>query len=123
MNIINLVTQHLKNSLSDDSNVLFVSYEEMKADLNKSIKTIASFLGHNLSDEEIVKISEQSTFTAMKKNNAVNKTSAKVFGDQFIRKGIVGDWKNYFTADQSAMLDKLVEEKITPMGLEYGYGQ
>ena len=110
-------------SISDDLNVLLICYEEMKADLNKCIKTIASFLGHDLSVEEIVKISEQCTFTAMKKNNAVNKTSSKVFGDQFIRKGIVGDWKNYFTADQSARMDKLVEEKITGIGLEYDYGQ
>lgn len=99
-------------SFSDDSNVLLICYEKMKTDL-----------GHELSDEEIAKISEQCTFTAMKQNDSVNKTSSKVFGDQFIRKGIVGDWKDHFTADQSARMDKLVAEKISGIGLEYDYGQ
>ena len=95
----------------------------MKTDLNKCVKAIASFLGHDLSGGELIKITEQCTFTAMKQNNAVNKTTAKVFGNEFIRKGIVGDWRNHFTADQSARMDKLVAEKITGIGLEYDYGQ
>ena len=46
----------------NDSNVLLVSYEEMKTDLNKCVKAIASFLGHDLSGGELIKITEQCTF-------------------------------------------------------------
>ena len=106
-----------------DSNVLFLSYEELKADLYKCVKTIASFLGNELTDSQCTKVVEQCAFTAMKQNNAVNKLDMKeLFGDQFIRKGIVGDWRNHFTADQSARLDELVADKITRIGLEYDYG-
>ena len=95
----------------------------MKADSRKCIKIIASFLGHDLADAELDKITERCTFASMKQNDAVNKTALKVFENQFIRKGIVGDWRNHFTADQSARMDKLVAEKMTPIGLEYDYGQ
>ena len=95
----------------------------MKTDLKKIVKKIANFLGHDLADEELDKITERCTFASMKQNNAVNKTALKIFENQFIRKGIVGDWRNHFTADQSARMDKLVAEKITPIGLEYDYGQ
>ena len=116
-----LITDSL--SCTDDSNVLFVCYEEMKADLSKCIKMIATFLGHDLTDGELTSITEQCTFVAMKQNNAVNKISLKVFDNQFIRKGVVGDWRNHFTDDQSARMDKVVAEKITGIGLEYDYGQ
>ena len=108
---------------SDDSNVLFMCYEQMKADLHSSIRMVATFLGHDIDDAMLNKIAEQCTFTAMKKNNAVNKTSIKVFDKEFLRKGVVGDWRNHFTAEQSAKMDALVAEKTAGTGLVYDYGQ
>ena len=95
----------------DDSNVLMMSYEQMKADLHSSIRMVATFLGHNIDDAMLNKIAEQCTFTAMKKNDAVNKSSLQIFEKQFMRKGVVGDWRNHFTAGQSAKMDALVAEK------------
>ena len=34
----------------DDSNVLMMSYEQMKADLHSSIRMVATFLGHDIDD-------------------------------------------------------------------------
>ena len=102
---------------------MFVCYEEMKTDLNKIVKKIAEFLIYDLTDGELEKIAEQCTFAAMKQNDAVNKTALRIFDNQFIRKGIVGDWRNHFTAEQSARMDKIVAEKITGIGLQYDYGQ
>ena len=60
----------------DDSNVLMMSYEQMKADLHSSIRMIATFLGHNIDDAMLNKIAEQCTFTSMnKKYDAVKKSS------------------------------------------------
>ena len=109
--------------LSDDSNVLMMSYEQMKADLHNSIRTVATFLGHDIDDAMVNKIAEQCTFTAMKKNDAVNKSGIVAFETSFLRKGVVGDWKNYLTAEQSARIDALVAEKTAGTGLVYDYGQ
>ena len=80
----------------------------MKADLHSSIRTVATFLGHNIDDAMLNKIAEQCTFTSMKKKyDAVNKSSFQIIEKQFMRKGVVGDWRNHFTAGQSAKMDAL----------------
>ena len=99
-------------------------YEQMKADLPSSIRTVATFLGYDIDDAMLNKIAEQCSFTAMKRNDAVNKTSIKPFeNNNFIRKGVVGDWRNHFTAEQSAKMDALVAEKTAGTGLVYDYGR
>ena len=40
----------------------------------------------------------------------------------FMRKGEVGDWKNYFTPEQSAEMDKVCPEKLNGSGLEFDFG-
>ena len=110
-------------SSADDSNVLFMCYEQMKADLHSSIRTVATFLGHDIDDAMVNKIAEQCSFSAMKKNDAVNKSSMIVYKGDFIRKGVVGDWKNHLTAEQSDRIDTLVAEKTAGTGLVYDYGQ
>ncbi len=42
-------------------------------------------------------------------------------GDKFFRKGVVGDWKNDFTQEQNGIIDRLIEEKLTPIGLSFDY--
>ncbi len=39
-----------------------------------------------------------------------------------MRKGIIGDWRNVFSPEQSAMMDAVVEEKMKGSGLVFDYG-
>ena len=39
----------------------------------------------------------------------------------FMRKGVVGDWKNHFTEEQSAMFDALYSEKMKGSGLDFDF--
>ena len=43
-------------------------------------------------------------------------------GEPLTRKGKIGDWKNLFTPEQSAQIDKLVEEKFGKTEIVYDYG-
>ena len=36
-----------------------------------------------------------------------------------VRKGMVGDWKNYYTEEMRQKMDRLVLEKLQPLGLRF----
>ena len=40
---------------------------------------------------------------------------------QFMRKGQVGDWKGYFTSEQSRAVDELYESRFKSVGLEFDF--
>ena len=109
----------------DDPNILFLKYEDMKKDLPCAVQQIAEFLGKDLSPEMIQRIADQTTFTAMSDGkgrfvdgNDASEKLKRVPGIKFIRKGEVGDWKNYFTEEQSKRFDELYEKKMAGSGLE-----
>uniref|UniRef100_A0A667XLH6 Sulfotransferase n=1 Tax=Myripristis murdjan TaxID=586833 RepID=A0A667XLH6_9TELE len=106
----------------DDPSVLIVTYEELKQDLSEGVRQISSFLGFSLTDPQIQKISEDSTFKAMKKTSA---SSHGRLGDVVFRKGEVGDWKNHFTAEQSQEMDRAFSKQLagTRLGARLHYQQ
>ena len=53
--------------------VLFIFYEDMKADLASVVRKVAAFLGKAVSDEDMPGLLEHLTFDKMKDNPAVNK--------------------------------------------------
>ena len=38
-----------------------------------------------------------------------------------IRKGEIGDWKNYFTDDMNKRMDEAIEKNLKPIGLNFIY--
>ena len=87
----------------ENPNIHFVKYEDLKADPRAEITKMASFLGKALTDAEIEVILSESSFKSMQDNSAVNMADLSDFKlsvSKFIRKGEVGDWKNYFTKEQ-----------------------
>ncbi len=61
----------------------------------------------------------------MKENRAVNgedmRGKAFTMKGDFIRKGQVGDWKNYFTDEMNKKMDAAIEKYLKPVGLEFVY--
>ena len=80
---------------------------------------IAEFLNKSLSDELINRIAEQCTFNGMMKN--YNSYSLGGSSLNFLRKGVVGDWKNYFTPEQNEAFEKELLAKLEGSGLEFDY--
>ncbi|KAM9229787.1 sulfotransferase 6B1-like [Dugong dugon] len=102
-----------------DKNILTLFYEEMKKDLSKGIKEIATFLGVHMSDREINNIAWKTSFNEMKNNSArenydPNQTVCALTSNRKLvfRKGAVGDWINYFTSEQKRVFDELFTEKM-----------
>ena len=109
----------------DDENVLFVKYEDMKKDLHPVVKLVSEFMGYSLSKAEVDHIAGKSTFFSMKDNPGVNYTwaSHRRAPDTapFMRKGIIGDWKEYFSTEQSVHCDNLYAKKFKPVGLDFDF--
>ena len=112
----------------DADNILFLKYEDMKRDHRGAVTKMAEFMGYNLEVEVIDTIVEKSTFQHMKDDPATNPNLVKAPialykpGEQpFLRKGIVGDWKNVFTPEQNAKFDAIYAEKMKGSGLDFDF--
>ncbi|KAJ8025257.1 Sulfotransferase family cytosolic 1B member 1 [Holothuria leucospilota] len=111
-----------------EPNVLFLKYEDMQKDLRGSVLKIANFLEYKLSDDQVDNIVAKSTFKAMKTDPMVNPDSCNPSyqdgvkqNKSFMRKGKVGDWKNYFTVAQNEQFDDLYERMTHGTGLVFDY--
>ncbi|XP_027208509.1 luciferin sulfotransferase [Penaeus vannamei] len=88
------------------SNILFIRFEDMKEDLPAVVMKVAKFLGKAVTEEEVERLADHCSFGSMSKNLAANNETfveaptEAAKGIKFMRKGMVGDWKNHLTKEQ-----------------------
>lgn len=97
----------------DEENILFLKYEDLKKDLPAAVAKIASFIGATLPSNIISKIADMARFENMKKDKSVEPS--------LMRKGTVENWKDIFTAEQSAIMDALYAEKFKGTGIKFDF--
>nr|XP_039253510.1 sulfotransferase family cytosolic 1B member 1-like isoform X1 [Styela clava] len=107
----------------EDKRIHFTTYEKMKKDLRGEVVSLSKFLSVDLTDEQIDSITTHCYFSNMRNNITTNYTHTAKYGwdfdnYKFMRKGEVGDWKNYFTLNQNIAFDELYEEKLKNTGLK-----
>ncbi|XP_078607570.1 sulfotransferase 1C4-like isoform X2 [Branchiostoma floridae x Branchiostoma japonicum] len=107
--------------LKDQHNILFLKYEDMKKDLPAEVKKLSSFLGKPLSDETVQTVVGATQFDSMKKTLGETKMAVGLKGGVWTRKGIIGDWKNNFSNDQSRAYDEQYRERLSNTGLEFQF--
>lgn len=127
------------------TNILFITYEQLKADTKGMVLKIAQFLGPEhyariCSDDillqrildncsmqnmkailrdgvsaRVKKVVETASDKSLQPVETIRKTSETNTemheGGHFVRKGLVGDWKNYFTNEQIARTKKWITER------------
>ncbi|KAB7504294.1 Sulfotransferase family cytosolic 1B member 1 [Armadillidium nasatum] len=92
---------HLRTyfDLQKTQNVLIITYEDLKEN------PIQYYLQVPVTDSEAFDVAVATTFRSMSENKSVNYEHWKDIGfankneGKFLRKGVVGDWKNYFTPE------------------------
>ena len=120
--------EHLKSWLphKDDKNVLFLTFEDMKKNLSQAVSKMAAFMDVDLTSEEVAKIAEITSFEKMKDDNTANLSWLKMFENEkgenmFMRRGEVGDWKNFLSKEQSAQIDEMYEKRIGEGNFKFDY--
>jgi len=84
------------------------------------VEKIAQFIGKEISPETRDLIVQQTSFDSMKSSEHTNFNWFEgMKGDGFIRKGQVGQWKNFFTEKQNELFDKVFKEKMEGTGIEF----
>ncbi|XP_035693071.1 sulfotransferase 6B1-like [Branchiostoma floridae] len=104
--------------MRDDPHFLFVKYEDMKKDFLSTVKTIAAFLEKDLTDEHLALILNSCSLESMRKTLA---ESGLTWRKDVVRKGMVGDWKNHFSAEESARFDQKYRERMAGTGLVFDF--
>jgi len=89
------------SSSQTNKQILFISYEEMKRDPEKSISEIAAFLGIRIEEDTLKAIVDKSSFTSMK-----GRYAAKENPDAFFHTGVVGGHAKYWTVEQHLEFDR-----------------
>lgn len=88
---------------------LLVKYEDLRLNPAKEIERIYKFLGYDLSEDEINKIADITSF-----ENVPNELKGK---DKNIRKGKPGGFYDYFTDKELKIANKIMKDNL----LRYGY--
>jgi len=88
--------------LRDHPNLTFLWFEDMKKDQRSIIEDLCVFLDHPLTSSQVDKLVDHLKFDNMKNNPNANPHAGLDIQAEgtFFRKGEVGNWKNFFTAEK-----------------------
>jgi len=105
------------------SNILFITFEDMKKDLRSVVKKTADFMGKTLSDTDTAKLLSHLSFESMKSNPYVNYDEitdklTRVHGTErkthFMRKGKVGSWREELSPQSIEKMNEWIAKNRIP---------
>lgn len=94
----------------------------------RTVRHVSKFLNKTLSEETLQDICKRSSFDVMKKSPTANPDlmNIPIFYERdpvlFMRKGVIGDWKNYFTITQNERFDELYRRQMEGSYLDFDFG-
>jgi hypothetical protein len=112
--IVNFSWSDFVNSWARRSDVVHVKYEDLHRDTTGELKRVVKELtGKIIELKELQRMVHKYSFKRQtgRKQGEENPKS-------FLRKGIVGDWKNYFTKDSKELFAQYAGEALIRMGYE-----
>lgn len=98
-------------------NVLFVHYDDLKANLEGGIRRIARFLAIDLDESRVPLILERCSFAWMKANSDRIGDFGSLFsggGQSFFHRGTNGRWQSVLTPEELATYERISRERMAP---------
>ena len=115
-----------KRNIGDLENAMIVRYEDLRSDTAETLKKVTVLMGEDFSDDEIAEAVSFGSFDNLRKLETsgffrrggmrlVNANDPETFK---VRRGKVGGYGDYFTEAQTAELEALMMERLSPT---FGY--
>jgi aryl sulfotransferase len=104
-------------SLRHEPNLLFVHYNDLKADLGGEMRRIADFLEIEVPEERWKDVVERCTFESMRRRGAEIGPFEDIFeggAESFLFKGTNGRWRDVLTPEELAAYEQRVAEMLPP---------
>lgn len=107
--------------------IMYLYYEDLKEDLEKWVRKIAKFLELDVSEELIRGIAERCQIEKHREGYLKEKENhflkdMKIDGNPVMfRKGVVGDWKNWFTVADNERMDEWIATHMKDTNLKFRY--
>lgn len=96
-------------------NVVYTSYESLRENPSAELERIIHDLGvDGFSENCSTTIAEKYSFENMSGRKAGSENSKS-----FLRKGIVGDWKNYFNRESCRVFERVAGRQLIALGYEH----
>ena len=103
----------------DKTGVCYVYYENFKVDPERELLKIMNYLNVNIDEQRLAHAIEYNTFenVTFRKYGKARKPCDED-GIKFQRKGVSGDWLNYFTRSACELIDDFMGDIIIRLGYE-----
>lgn len=103
-----------ENYYNQKDNICIVKYEDMLNDAQAELKRALIYLGEeNINQDKLDEAVNKLSF-----KNQTKRKPGEEDKKSFLRKGVAGDWKNYFTKDAAIMFDKYAGQNLIDLGYE-----
>lgn len=100
-----------------DRDVVQVKYEQLRKDTACELRrVIRELAGQEIDEEKLNLIVEKYSF-----ENQSGRKPGQEKTNSFLRKGIVGDWKNHFTRESRRLFSQYAGEELIMLGYEKDY--
>lgn len=105
-------TQHMSSWLNREG-VVYVRYEDLRQDCVGTMRRVLDEHTRSAPDEHIAEIVNRYSMERM-----TGRKPGEEDTSSFIRKGVVGDWKNHFTRESAELFDALAGDMLIKSGYE-----
>lgn len=100
-------------------NICLVRYEDCLKDAGKQLIKIMRHLDRTIDFDRIDNAVQKTSFKSITKEKyGVSRAAGDADNSKFHRKGIAGDWKNYFSRESCELFDKLEGRLLIDLGYE-----